>query len=175
MNVVDLDLFYWLNSFIGKSAGQDFFVVFFASYVLCIVLVVFIYSAYAHWKKYDTVAPYIAALVSALAARFVVAEIIRFFYHHPRPFVELGSPHLITDLSYSFPSGHAIFMFALATAVYFFNKRLALWFYIAAVCTGIARVAAGVHYPSDILGGAVLGVATSVVLHLLYMRLKGRG
>lgn len=172
MHTLDLNLLYWLNSFVGKSAQQDFLIMFFASYLLYIVLAGFVYSAYIYRSKQHTIAPYIAALVSALLARFVVAESIRFLYHHPRPFVELGIPHLITDLSYSFPSGHAIFMFTLATAVYFFNKRLAIWLYIAAVCTGVARVAAGVHYPSDILGGAVLGIVCGMLFYAIYGSLK---
>jgi len=142
----------------------------FASYLLYVVLGVFVYSAYVYWKKHGTVLLYIYALVAALVSRFVVAEGIRLFYHHERPFVALGTPHLITDLSYSFPSGHAIFMFSLATSVYFFNKRLGYWLYVAAICTGVGRVAAGVHYPSDIIGGAVLGILTSFCLYKLLPR-----
>lgn len=170
MNELDLEILYVLNSLIGKSALQDFLVLLFASYLLYVVLGVFAYNAYRHWKKQQSILPYVYALAAALVSRFVVAEAIRLFYHHERPFVALGIPHLIDNFSYSFPSGHAIFMFSLAAAVYFFNPRLGFWLYVAALCTGVARVMAGVHYPSDIVGGAVLGILTSLCVHALWVR-----
>ena len=102
--------------------------------------------------------------MAALVARFGVAELIRFAYHRPRPYVALRIPHLLSDSAYSFPSGHTIFLFALAVAVYGIHKKFAYWLFAAGVLIGAARVAAGVHYPSDILGGAVLGTLTGYLV-----------
>jgi undecaprenyl-diphosphatase len=105
--------------------------------------------------------------VSAIVARFGLASLIRLFYHRPRPFLALSLPHLITDNASSFPSGHTIFLFALATATYFFNKKLSFFLCISGAVIGLARVAGGVHYPSDILGGAMLGALTGVIVYKL--------
>lgn len=104
-------------------------------------------------------------LVSAftfLLSREVIVAIIHFFYYTPRPFKALSLTPLINhaDTS-SLPSSHAVIFFALAVLVYFLNKKYFGYFFISAVLIGLGRVAAGVHWPVDILMGAVLGLATA--------------
>lgn len=62
----------------------------------------------------------------------------------------------------SFPSGHAIFLFSLATSVWFENKKAGAILFGIAALVGVGRVAAGVHWPTDIIGGAALGIAFSI-------------
>lgn len=95
---------------------------------------------------------------AALVSRGVV-EVIRFFVSRPRPFVADPSIiPLISEASFSFPSGHAAFFFALSAVAYAHDKRWGAWFFAASAVIGLARVAAGIHYPLDILAGAALGV-----------------
>ena len=63
--------------------------------------------------------------------------------------------------NYSFPSGHAALFFAMAMVIYFYNKKWGLWFFGAAILMGLSRIIAGVHYPTDILGGAIIGTLTA--------------
>ena len=175
MTQFDTSLFYSIHSLAGHGIVGDFLIVFFGEYFIYVMFAVFAYVAYRAYKKEKNIRaflPYFGALIAAGSARFLVTPIIRFFYHHPRPFIAFSTSHLLTDTSYSFPSGHTITMFALATAAYFFNKRLAYILGIAGLLIGIARIAGGVHYPSDILGGSVLGVATSWILLALYRYFK---
>ena len=96
--------------------------------------------------------------ISGVIARYGITELIRHFYNRPRPFAALSDARqLLTDSAWSFPSGHAAFFFAIAMAIYLYNKRWGTWFFIAAILISIARVIAGVHYPSDILVGALVG------------------
>lgn len=162
MNQIDILLFYALHSLSGANAWMDRLIVFTGDYLLYAVLAVVAWYLWRAWQARDlkTAWGYIVAGAAALIARFAVAEAIRLFYHRARPFDALGVPHLLNDSAYSFPSGHTIFIFALATGIYKVNKALAWWLYAVGALIGLARVAGGVHYPSDILGGAVLGVAT---------------
>ena len=92
------------------------------------------------------------------------SEIIRFFYHRPRPFITLQVNQLLSENEWSFPSGHSAFFFAMAAAIYFYNKKWGIGFFIAAILMNISRIIAGVHYPTDILSGAIIGGATAYIV-----------
>ena len=80
-------------------------------------------------------------------------------------------PLIARDMVGSFPSGHSAFYFALAFSLFYFNKKWGWWFTVLAFFMGLARIFTGVHYPSDILGGALLGlVSVLVVAGLLNIR-----
>ena len=87
-----------------------------------------------------------------------VAETIRYFIHRPRPFLSHEVHQLLSEVSYSFPSGHATFFFALSTGIFFYHRKLGILFYVSTVCMVIGRVISGIHYPSDIVAGAIIGI-----------------
>jgi len=164
---IDRSIFFIFYNFSYHSRVVDFLIKFFGDYFLYVVLFAFVFVLYKKSKgSLRQLKLYIFVLFSAFVARFVVAQIIRLFIHRPRPFLTFSLPHLINDTAYSFPSGHTIFIFALATATYFFNKKLSYFLYISGLLIGFARIAGGVHYPYDIAGGIILGIATGIVLHV---------
>ena len=114
------------------------------------------------------------ALAASLISRFVFTEIIRYFYNRPRPFEILSNIYQLLEHSPggSFPSGHAAFFFALATSVFFYRKIWGIIFFLAALSIGLARVSAGIHWPSDILAGAVVGILTSIIVNLVSKKFK---
>lgn len=67
---------------------------------------------------------------------------------------------------YSFPSGHTSSAFAMATAVTLSTKKwyVAVPSYVYACGVGYSRMRLGVHYPSDILGGMVVGISSSLLV-----------
>jgi membrane-associated phospholipid phosphatase len=68
----------------------------------------------------------------------------------------------------SFPSGHATTAFALAAAIGFISPR---WFYPGlafAAVVGVSRVSLGVHYTSDVVAGAILGVLGAYLVRILF-------
>ena len=68
---------------------------------------------------------------------------------------------------HSFPSGHAATSFACATVLALAFPRLAVPLYVLAAAIGFSRIYVGVHYPLDVLGGAVLGIAVAIALRWL--------
>lgn len=64
---------------------------------------------------------------------------------------------------YSFPSGHTISSFSSAAAVFMYNKRYGIGAYILAVLISFSRLYLYVHFPSDVIAGAVLGILITVL------------
>ena len=162
MTSLNTALFYFFFQFSGQAAWLDALIVAMAEYVPYAIIMLIAYLIFRAWHagKISLATGYVLALGSGIIGRVIVG-IIRFFYHHPRPFVTLELKPLFIENSYSFPSGHAVFYFAVAAGVFAVNRKLGVILYILAILIGTARIAAGVHYPLDILGGAVLGIAVA--------------
>lgn len=113
----------------------------------------------------------VAAVLSALLA-LAVAHLIGGLWDRPRPYEALGSVHLFVAPSGdpSFPSDHATAAFAIAVALLLRNRRVGVVALMMAVVLSVSRVAVGVHYPSDILGGAVIGSLAALVLWVPLVR-----
>ena len=64
----------------------------------------------------------------------------------------------------SFPSGHAMTAFCFAYILSSYFPRYRVFFYIWAVLIGFARVEGVAHFPSDVLGGAIIGIVIAKLL-----------
>ena len=109
------------------------------------------------------------ALASALFSRFVITEIIHFFYSRPRPFESFPEIRQFTMRAGgdSLPSGHAAFFFGLAFSIFLYNKKWGTFLLALAVIMGVARIGVGVHYLSDIVSGALMGVLSAFLIQLV--------
>jgi len=98
------------------------------------------------------------------------SSVIKFIIERPRPCHVLSDVHLLVSCGsgFSFPSSHAVNNFAGAVVLSFFVPRSAWgWFTFAAIVS-FSRVYVGVHYPSDVVGGAVVGIACGGFIILLF-------
>ena len=167
---IDLYLFNLINEFAGRWAWLDYFGIFCADYLGYVLLFVLAILLLVNLKKYWKIV--VLSVFSAIISRFVLAEIIRFIWFRPRPFVSLNFIPLIqqSPAEASFSSGHASFYFALSTIIYFYNKKAGILFYIASILVVISRVFVGVHWPSDILAGAIIGILTGWLFYKLFKK-----
>jgi undecaprenyl-diphosphatase len=102
-----------------------------------------------------------------------IAQLISRATDRPRPFVaDPSGVHLFTRHAPdpSFPSDHATAAFAIAVAIMLRDRRWGSVALAFACVLGVGRVAMGVHYPSDVIGGAVLGAACALLLWLAPVR-----
>jgi undecaprenyl-diphosphatase len=90
----------------------------------------------------------------------------------PRPPLRYAAPDPLVRTPHdgSFPSGHAATSFAAATIMSFAFPRLAPFLFVLAALVAWSRVYVGVHYPLDILGGAVLGILVALAVRALVLR-----
>ena len=106
-----------------------------------------------------------AMLASSVLALLLGELVLKNIICRPRPFMINGSVDLIIKApsGFSFPSSHTAVCFAAATAIFMFHKRLGIAAYIYATAVAFSRMYLYVHYPSDVLGGIVLGICCGLI------------
>ncbi len=160
---MDLYLFQQINQFALKWFWLDVLGIFFTRYLEYILIFCVFLFLVLNFRKYWSM--FFQALVSAAFARVVIVALIRWIWPRPRPFIENNVNLLLTHNSSAFPSGHAAFFFALSTVIYFYNKKFGILFFLASFLICISRVFVGIHWPLDILAGAVVGIFSGWLIH----------
>jgi membrane-associated phospholipid phosphatase len=115
-------------------------------------------------------------MASSTAINGIVTTLLKISIQRERPFETYADEvtKYSSGGSYSMPSGHTSTVFAAATSVSILYPK---WYIIApsylfAASVGYSRMYLGVHYPSDVLIGAIIGSASSFGAHLLFKQLK---
>jgi undecaprenyl-diphosphatase len=113
------------------------------------------------------------ALALAVSLSDIIAyRVIKTHIQRPRPpeagiSVDLRTP---VYAGFSFPSNHAANMFAAAQILTLAYPPIGIPFYILAALIAFSRIYVGVHFPLDVLGGAILGISISTIVWLLLRR-----
>jgi undecaprenyl-diphosphatase len=162
---LDYTVFHTVNGLAGQSPVLDAVMVAAAKY-LPVVFALALVALWLSWRVRNQRAALLAG-VSALIA-LGLGQLIGKALPRPRPYLSHTVNQLIQpSLDTSFPSDHAILGFAVAVMVWRYNRRAGMALLALATVMAIARVFVGAHYPGDVLGGAVLGTLTSLVLAIL--------
>jgi undecaprenyl-diphosphatase len=170
-------IFYFFYSFAHQSKILDDVIIFFAVYFPYLVIIIAgvfilvhheVFKEDSTWKVFLEKKKEIFGAFATGAMAWILAQVLKLFVHIPRPFISLPNIHnLFVETGYSMPSGHATFFSALALSIFFYHKKAGYWFMFFALLIGIARIAGGVHFPSDILAGFALGSLTAFFLHFI--------
>lgn len=185
MNTFDLNILHFFNSFVGRSPIFDSWVVFIVLDPLLDggVLIALFWWAWGRYGRSPSEQREI--LLFGLVDTFFAVAVARIlaaalpFRERPMrvPSLHWQFPHgidqqLLIHWS-SFPSDHATFAFCLAAILWQVSKPLggiAMLHVTVAVC--LTRIYCGIHYPTDIIAGAILGIGIALLAKTTYLRLK---
>jgi undecaprenyl-diphosphatase len=162
---LDYDLFRAINGLAGRNHLVDAIVVGCAKF-LPVVFALALVGLWLTWRPMNQRAGFLAGL-SALVA-LGIGQLIGMAFPRPRPYMAHQVNLLISPTAdTSFPSDHATLGFAVAILVWRYNRRAGTPLLLLALVLAFARIFVGAHYPTDVLGGAVLGTLTSMAIAVL--------
>ncbi|MCX5718026.1 MAG: glycosyltransferase family 39 protein [Nitrospirae bacterium] len=164
---IDTSLFYLINRSLQNIIFDVSMPVITDRYYF-IILALMIYMVSTHKKK--TVIP-IALTIISVALSDWAANILKHLVGRIRPCHALEGARMLVGCtsSFSMPSSHAANSFAIILALSYISGKWVRWMALTvALLVGFSRVYIGVHYPSDVLIGALTGIAVSIIVIRFY-------
>ena len=167
-------IFRAINGLAGQNHILDLFFVFISNalgYFLVAGLIVFL--VFHEDKKKG--ARDLFVVLSAAVGAYIIAKIIKTLFPHARPFEVLQNIHALSmnETGDSFPSGHATFYMALASALFFYHRKIAYAYLVGALLIGLGRILVGVHWPLDVLAGFIIGGFVGTTTFIVYQKFYG--
>lgn len=164
--------------YIQENLRNDFLNIFFKTIThlgdLGIIWIIIAFFLFLN-KKYKTISAKI--LLALILSSSITSLILKNIIKRPRPFlVSENIKQLISASGYSFPSGHTSTSFAVAFIIYScFPKKYGIFAIILAILISFSRIYIGVHYLTDIIFGAILGITSSELVRILFnITIKGK-
>ncbi|WP_353626126.1 phosphatase PAP2 family protein [Bacillus sp. JCM 19041] len=103
----------------------------------------------------------------AFILAWITGNLVGLFHHNYQPFYELENVNQLIhkEIDNSFPSDHTILFFSVCVVFWLFNKKQIGWLIVAAL-VGLARIVVGVHYPLDVLVGALIATSFAILMYM---------
>ncbi|WP_017729271.1 undecaprenyl-diphosphatase [Halalkalibacterium ligniniphilum] len=164
---MDENLFKAIRWLAGRYSPLDIFMIFVSNKVRYLFFFVLIVMWFRNYKKMT-----LKAVLSVLIS-LCIQCLIKMLYFKPRPFVKHRVGILMpSKMDSSFPSKHTLLMFAISTSIFLRERILGSIMGGLSLLTGLSRVWVGHHYPSDIIGSAIIGSLISMIAEKLTFRTK---
>ncbi len=155
------------NTGANETIAQIWWVIASVGDLAWVPLIFWLYVFRNNKHEWTSAAVLAVAMVAALAA----TDILKLAFHLPRPFTEYRCPagnavdcfvpRLEQPTNYAYPSGHATNAFTVATIIWARYKPWRIPFLALGLGTGIGVVVLGLHFLSDVVGGAFLGMLSA--------------
>jgi len=176
LNSIDIALFHFINGSLRNSVF-DFLMPFVTDLnkqrILLVFVAVILLWMLIRGKRNVKIAALLLIITISVSDQ-LNSSVIKYWLERPRPCHALQNVHLLVSCGsgFSFPSSHAVNNFAAALILAFFFPRAKWWFFGFAAIVAFSRVYVGVHYPSDVIGGAVIGLFCAANVLLVFSVLE---
>ena len=173
---IDEEILLWLNGGVGHFPWLDAVVeLLISDYMVPVLMSLVLLGLWFARRTEAAHALNQRAVLNAVGGLAIASLVVDWFinplYFRSRPFVD----HAVFLLFYeptdsSFPANPATVAFAVATGVWLWNRRVGAALYGLAVLYALSRVYGGVFYPLDVVGGAAIGIAASLLVTVVIRR-----
>ena len=175
--MIDIAILNWLHSHtIPCSIPVLQFISYSTTFFSIAITLMVLISAFV--KKSKAIMKQFFILAAVLIFVLIVSQGLKAIIFRERPFVTHPSIEKLSEAgSSSFPSGHTLEAFAIAAVLSFLfsKKKITIPVYIWAALVAYSRMALGVHYPSDVLAGIIIGTFIGWIIPCIVSRFFSSG
>jgi undecaprenyl-diphosphatase len=171
LSEMNSNLFRMINNLGKQYTDLNPFFVFIAEYMiffLALAVLMFLFSR-GNKNRIMVICAFIALFISE-----ILAKIAGQFHSNYQPFAELPNVNKLVEkaVNNSFPSDHTIIFFSFCITFWLFKRGWGLLWGILAVLVGISRIWVGVHYPADVLVGAIISIVSAMIVYKIVLKLS---
>jgi undecaprenyl-diphosphatase len=187
LQTIDVKIFFLINNTL-KNNFFDFIMPFITTTKNFYIIFLLIFLYLIIFGKFRGKVAAISIVVGVTISDLLCSKILKHLINRPRPFMIMDEViKMVSAAGPSMPSSHAMNSFTVATMFLLFFKKNGCneknWFikiiksywvgiiaYFFAFLSSYSRVYVGVHYPSDVLLGAILGIFLGIILYKIFKK-----
>lgn len=168
---MNVDLFRTINDFGKEYTYLNNFFIFMAEYMVFVLA--FIALIFWFTRREENRMMIISATISFILAE-MMGKIAGTLHSNNQPFAELSNVNKLIEkaVDNSFPSDHTILFFAFCMTFFMYQKRWRYIWIMLALVVGISRIWVGVHYPADVIVGAIISIFSTFIASFIVSRLN---